>query len=228
MTEEKAEQLPFYEPDSKKEERKPEGEKKYEKPPKLRTVCSISCSMSARDFIGLLKKEGVKAVLDTRVSRNYRGTGFQTSEDDFRFLCEASNIDYYVVGTLAPTTEMRQRLADTFKEVKSAADRDPKAWTTFLESYGNLLRERKPSRNPPLANIINGDYEAIAIVCACRHHDDCHRSMACGLMTTLFPDVGLKILYSGKEPPPRASPRRYRLKDFPWAGLKAESSGGRK
>lgn len=210
------------------EKKPPESGKKYEKPPKLHTVCSISCSMPARDFIGLLKKEGVKAVLDTRVSRNYRGIGFQTSEDDFRFLCESCGIAYHVVETLAPTTEMRQELAKTFKDVKKPADRDPKAWTTFLESYAKLLRERKPSRNPPLADIISGNYEAIAIVCACRHHDDCHRSIACGLMTTLFPEVKLKILYPGGEAPPRTSPRRYRQKDFPEAGLKAEKPEGRK
>ena len=205
-----------------------EGKNKFHEPPTLRKVCSISCSMPARDFIKLLKREGVKAVLDVRVNRNYRAAGFQGAEDDFRFLCELTGIDYHVVHSLTPTAEMRKQFGDTFKFVKRAEDRDPEAWTNFLVDYENLLKERKPFRHSPLIDIIYGDYESIAVACACRHHDDCHRSMACGLIENLFPEVKLKVLYPNNKVPSRASPRRYRLKDFYWSKLRAEKRRGEK
>ena len=190
------------------------------KPPRLKYVFSLSCNLRAREFFRLVKTNQIDAVLDTRVSREYRGPYFSSNEDDFRYLCECNNVTYKVIESLSPTKEMRTVFANRFKDVKSAADRDPMAWTVFLQLYQANLIERKVISNSPLNEILYGDFESLAIVCACKHHDDCHRSYACGLLSTVLPGVKTRILYPGDEPS-RSSPRRYRLADFPWANLTA-------
>lgn len=190
-----------------------------QRPDQLRTICSLSCGLPARAFIGLARDAGITAVLDTRVTREYRGVGFSTAEDDFRFLCELASVEYHVVDSLMPSTEMREEFARTFKDVKEAAKRDPQAWTRYLEQYEKLLQDRRPLRDSNLLQLIYGQHQAIAVVCACRHHDDCHRSYACGLLAGVLPDVTLQVLYPDSTAPKPVSPRRYRLHAFTWAGL---------
>lgn len=200
----------------------------YQPPPNLRRVYSLSCSMPAREFFRIVRSESIQAILDTRINRTYRGRGFSTLEDDFRYLCEVHDVAYFVVESLSPRNEIRQRFARDFKEVKRAADRNPRAWTEFLEGYEARLQQRRPLRSGLLHNILYGDYEAVAIICSCRHHDDCHRSFATGLIATLLTGVEQRVVYPGDREPPKASPRRYRLRDFPWAGLKANDSTRRR
>lgn len=194
------------------------------RPETLRRVYSLSCSMLAREFFRLLRAEGIRAVLDIRENRTYRGWwGFSSSEEDFRYLCELHDIVYFVVESLAPSKAMRSRFARDFKDGKRESDRDPNAWTEYLQQYQALLHQRRPLRSSPLHDILYGDFEAVAIVCSCRHHDDCHRSFAAGMIATLLPEVELKVIYQDGLEPLRASPRRYRFQDFPWAGLKANA-----
>jgi len=200
----------------------------YPAPPTLKRVYSLSCSMPAREFFGLLMAEGIQAVLDTREHRTYRGRGFATSEEDFRYLCERHEMPYFVVESLAPSREIRERFARDFKDIKRAADRDPQAWTAFLEDYQVLLQQRRPLRSGQLHDILYGDFESVAIICSCRHHDDCHRSFATGMIATLLPGVELRVIYPNDEEPPKASPRRYRLREFPWAGLKPNAPARRR
>lgn len=86
------------------------------------------------------------------------------------------------------------------------------------------MQQRKPLRNEILREkILYGVFESVAIVCSCRHHDDCHRSFATGMIATLLPGVEQRVVYPGDREPPRSSPRRYRLHDFRWADLKANA-----
>lgn len=189
------------------------------RPEKLRRVCSISSGLSARDLVGLLRENDVTAFLDTRVNRSYRGRGIATEEDDLRLLLELAGIQYFVVESLMPTHEMRSEFAEVFKDVKNTNERDPSAWTRFLEQYEQTLVHRRPLRTHQLQTLLYGEHRSIAVSCACRHHDDCHRSYACGMLSTLLPDVELRILYPDGRAPAPSSPRRYRLKAFPWANL---------
>lgn len=196
-------------------------------PPVLRTICSISCALDARDLVGLLRENEVSAFLDTRVGRSYRGKGIATHEDDLRFLLELAGISYEIVPSLMPTREMRSEFAARFKDVKRAPDRDPEAWTTFLSQYEQVLQQRRPLRTEQLRSIIYGNHQSIAIACACRHHDDCHRSYACGLLSTVLSGVEQRILYPGGTPPKHSSPRRYRTKAFHWAMLDSNNRSRR-
>ncbi|MBD3311207.1 MAG: DUF488 family protein [Candidatus Magasanikbacteria bacterium] len=195
---------------------------KLEKPPHLRAICSISCSMPARLFFGILKKNQVTMIMDTRRTRDYRGRGFFTSEDDFRYLCKCHDLVYKVVRELSPTREMRATFADEFKFVKKAKDRDPMAWTNFLRSYEDILRSERPLRQGRVHDLLYGEHRVIAIICACQHHEDCHRMLATTMMARYLPGVELKILYPEDKEPRRSYPRRYRLEDFPHFGIQAD------
>lgn len=206
----------------------PEGGKgkKYERPPKLRRVVSISASMSAPVFYKLLQSGNVTALLDTRLSRSYDTARF-THEGDFPYITGLHNIEYVYAPQFAPTREMRDVFDTTFKSAKGP-DRDPNAWTNFLREYERLLIERKPLQDPAIKRVLYGEHEAVAVLCACPHHDDCHRSYATGIMVNYIEGLELRVVYPDKVPS-HASPRRYRLEDFPHAGLRANArqSGSR-
>lgn len=188
-------------------------------PPTLRTICSISCALPAPVFFGLLAANRVNAVLDARITRNFRGEGFSTREADFRWCVEKAGMTYRVMEPLAPTVELREEFA------RLSEAKDPSAWTWYLKQYELLLQGRRPLRSDPLKSVIEGAYSSIAIVCSCQHHDDCHRSYACGMLTHYLTGVDLKILYPGNKEPTRKSPRRYRQHDFPHANLQANGRG---
>lgn len=203
----------------------PEGgkEKKYVRPPKLRRVVSISTSMTAPVFYELLKKENVTAVLDTRLSRSYDGARF-THEGDFPYITKLHGIDCVHAPQFSPTSEMRKVFDDTFKSAKGP-DRDPNAWTDFLRTYERLMVERKPLQDLLIKSVLYGPHEAVAVLCACPHHDDCHRSYATGIMANYIDGVELRVVYPTAKEPNHASPRRYRLVDFPHAGLRVNARG---
>lgn len=196
---------------------------KLEKPPCLRVVCSISCSMAARDFFSLLKQAGVSLVMDTRRTRSYQGRGFATEEEDFRYLCELHGMVYIVTEQLMPPKELREQFGEKFKYVKAAANRDPQAWTNFLLGYQQYLHEQRPLRQGVVHEVLYGSHEKVAVVCACPHHEDCHRLFATSMMVKYLPGVELKVLYMKESK--RSSPRRYRLQDFPYFDIKADKGG---
>lgn len=196
--------------------------KTYEDPSHLRLVCSISCGMPAEAFFGLLAVNGVTLLLDTRVARRYQYAGF-ADERDVSYLCSTFGIRYALAEPLMPTQEMRQEFHERFGDVPKAADRNIEAWTRYLEQYETLLHERRFLTGGSIRDALYGNDENVAVMCHCAHHDDCHRSIAVGIIGTYLPNVEVRILYPNGEAPRRASPRRYRLKPFPHAGLTADA-----
>ncbi len=169
-------------------------------------------------FVNMMKANGATLVLDTRQNRRrYRFSRYKNDEQSLRNACRFSEIQYEVCEILAPTKEIRQRFRRDFQE-KKGHKRNPNAWTEYLEAYENLLQNRMPFKTAEFADILRGPHQTIAVVCACAHHHDCHRSYAVGLMTTVLQGVEMVIAYPDGEPP-RRSPRRIRRKHFPWANL---------
>jgi len=185
----------------------------------------MSLSGRARGFFDQLAKKQVTLVIDTRLSPSYQGAGW-TDGKDLPFFCKCFGVRYLHMPLFAPTKEMRDEIAARFTDA-SPTDRDPRAWTKFLEQYESLMIERKPTRSKEFQEILNGPDQAIAILCACPHHDDCHRSYTCGMIVASYRDLSLGVLYADNKVPLPKSPRRYRLKDFPLAGLRANPRGGK-
>ena len=198
--------------------------KKLPRPPSLRLICSLSVAMRAEEFFRRLRENRVTMLIDTRISTEYDGVGFADGRD-LPYLAHLHGIGYYYAAVLAPTQDMRKNLARDFKKIKYAKDRDPMAWTRFLEEYERLMRDRRPIRHQDLWEIIHGEHEAIAILCFCHCHNDCHRSFTCGMLVRCFDGLELRILErTGLKP---ENPRKYRLHDFAEAGLKANAPARR-
>gem|GEM_PF-4032181 len=130
-------------------------------------------------------------------------------------------VEYIPLEIFAPTAQMRQVLRETFKEVNPKEGHfNPRAWTEYLEDYEKLMMVRHPIHDEFVrSRVIDGPHEVVAFVCSCRHHDDCHRSYVTALFTHWFTGVELRLLYPNGDEPLKASPRRYRLHDFPLVGL---------
>ncbi len=199
------------------EEQPNKAVKKHPALPHLTSICSLSTALRAEEFFDLVKRHEITLLLDTRLSPSYKGAGFADGKD-LPYFARLHGIEYFHAPTLAPTKEIRSDLDATFKSIKSAPDRDPTAWTRFLEDFETLMLERKPVRSEEIQQILRGHHSAVAVLCACQHHDDCHRSYVCGMLVRCFEGLELKILYP-KKPPSPSYPRRYRLHDFPNAGL---------
>ena len=194
-----------------------------------KTIHSMSCGLSARSFFDLVKREKITAVIGTRLTKRYRGFGFATQEDDFCYLCETHGVEYCNGDILAPTDFLRKTFHREFTEPKTTATRNPKAWTEYLVGYETLLQQRKPLQSGLLYDVLYGTTHAsIAIVCSCLHHDDCHRSYPCGVISRYIDNITLSILYPADRPPSRKSPRRYRNQDFVHADLYKNSPKARR
>lgn len=167
----------------------------------------------------------MELVLDTRRVRNYPSARF-SDERDLEYLCAIHGLRYELGTELMPTAELRNRFHETFTDKQFAHERDPHAWTTYLEGYEQLLKDRRALSEGPIHDLLYGSVSAIAILCACAHHEDCHRSYAIGAIQTYVPGIDVRVLYPEGKSPKRESPRRYRLHPFPHAGLPADLPKG--
>ncbi len=189
----------------------------------------ISCGVSAETFFGLLK--GVGLLVDTRRTRSYQYAGFADG-GDLPYLCAVHGVRYVAVEELAPTQEQRDGLAKAFSDVKQAEDRDPEAWTRFLEGYARRLMDQKFLRldGPTYRLLYEQGPKSVAFLCSCGQPDDCHRSVLVGLIGRFVQGVQTAQLMpshlrrEGVEDPKFKSPRRYRVRHLPLAGLRANAT----
>lgn len=207
------------------------GPKKLEAPPTVTHVYGISCGMPAEAFFRLLAHGKIGLLVDTRISRFYQSARFADG-DDLAYLCRHHGVEYAAEPELAPTKDLREELERTFTEVKKAQDRDPEAWSRFLEGYARLLvTERKFLRvgGPTHRLLYEQKHHAVAFLCACGQPEDCHRSVLVGLIGRFVEGVRtgqlmptqLKDDAFGDQA--YKSPRRYRVRRVPSAGLEANA-----
>ncbi len=207
------------------------GTKTLDPPPTVTRVFGVSCGMPAETFFRLLKYGNVDTLVDTRLSRSYQNARFADG-GDLPYLCRVHNVAYKAVDELAPTRELRDALAKAFSDVKRAEDRDPEAWTRFLEGYARLLTDRKFLRvdGPTYGLLYAQGPRSVAFLCACGQPDDCHRSALVALISRfvqgvqtgqLMPSV---LRQKGVEDPAFKSPRRYRVLHIPLANLRANAT----
>lgn len=202
------------------------------RPPSLTTVCGISCGMSARHFFGTLEAERVTMLVDTRQTATYRDARF-AYRDDLAYACERHDVGCAHIAELAPTADLRaayHKVADG----KSAGREDRAvAWTAFLHGYARLVvKDRKVLRDgSPLRELLYGSHERIAFLCACQHHEDCHRRVLLGMIAKHVDGVAVAHLSPenvGGIAPQLKSPRRYLLEAIPVANVSASHMPGRR
>jgi uncharacterized protein (DUF488 family) len=87
---------------------------------------------TAEQFFGLLKKAGIKRLLDVRLNNVSQLAGFTKREDLAFFLREICAADYAHEPLLAPTQEM----LDAFKKKKGS-------WEHYASEFRSLMMERR-------------------------------------------------------------------------------------
>ena len=87
---------------------------------------------TAAEFFGLLKRHGIKRLIDVRLNNVSQLAGFAKREDLQFFLRELCAADYVHEPLLAPTQEM----LDAYKKEKGA-------WEDYERDFLTLMAERK-------------------------------------------------------------------------------------
>ena len=202
------------------------------RPSHLATVCGISSGMSARHFFGTLEAERVTMLVDTRQTTTYRDARFAHG-DDLVYACERYDVGYAHIAELAPTADLRAAYYRVADGKSASRDERAVAWTAFLKGYVRLVAtERKVLRDgSPLRDLLYGPHSRIAFLCACHHHEDCHRRVLLGMIARHVAGVGVSHLSPegvGGIAPSLKSPRRYLLEAIPVANVPASHMPGRR
>jgi uncharacterized protein (DUF488 family) len=87
---------------------------------------------TAEQFFGLLKKAGIKRLLDVRLKNVSQLAGFAKREDLAFFLREICGADYVHDPSLAPTQEM----LDDYKKRKES-------WEHYESQFRSLMTQRR-------------------------------------------------------------------------------------
>lgn len=86
---------------------------------------------SAQQFFGLLRKAGVKRIVDVRLNNGSQLAGFAKKNDLAWFARELCGVDYVHVPSLAPT-----------KELLSGYRQGEISWDTYETRFTALMKER--------------------------------------------------------------------------------------
>jgi uncharacterized protein (DUF488 family) len=114
------------------------------------------------EFIHLLRENGVKAVIDIRLRNTSQLSGYAKRDDLAFVLREGFGISYEHHLDLAPTDS----ILDSFRH-----DKD---WSSYEESFGHLLAERRVEE---AGREVLSRYEDICLLCSEPTADQCHRRL---------------------------------------------------
>lgn len=117
---------------------------------------------TARQFFELLKKNGIKKVIDIRLSNKSQLAGFAKGED-LKYFLELLGIEYVHDVTLAPTEELRKMYNDKGKKM-SFAD--------YTVTFKEIMEKRQCI--PKLKKL---DLDKVCFLCSEEKPDKCHRKL---------------------------------------------------
>lgn len=129
---------------------------------------------SAEQFFGLLRANGIRRVVDIRLSNSGQLAGF-TKHDDLRFfLSEICDAEYVHEPRLAPTKE----LLTSFRDRKLP-------WDEYEQVFEGLMVERR------VADTIDRSLfaEPAVMLCSEATADECHRRLVAEHLKTAWGDV---------------------------------------
>jgi uncharacterized protein (DUF488 family) len=116
---------------------------------------------TAEDFFNLLKKSGVKRVIDTRLNNDSQLAGFKKKNDLAYFLKTIADIDYVHLPELAPTKD----ILDEYKKNKGD-------WETYEDRFYKLIEKRKIETQVS-PDLIDG----ACLLCSEAKPHHCHRRL---------------------------------------------------
>lgn len=130
---------------------------------------------SAEEFFTMLKKAGVKNLIDVRLNNVSQLAGFTKKNDLKFFLKEILDAGYVHVPELAPTKD----ILDGYKKKQIT-------WDQYVRQYEYLLKTRGLSSM--LADI---DFDGACLLCSEPTADKCHRRLAAEYIQSHNPEVSV-------------------------------------
>lgn len=116
---------------------------------------------SAERFFNLIRDNGVKQLVDIRISNSSQLSGFAKGSDLDYFVKEICHIPYTHVTDFAPTKDLLDRWHK--KEV---------TWEQYEQEYRSILKERNILKNHSIKKL-NG----VCFLCSEDTPDYCHRRL---------------------------------------------------
>jgi uncharacterized protein (DUF488 family) len=129
---------------------------------------------SAPEFFGILRRAGIKRLLDVRLNNSSQLAGFTKSSDLPFLLHEICGAEYVHEPLLAPT----QDILDAYKKNKGS-------WQVYEQQFMDLMARRKVEEK------IAPDLFAVPTVLLCSEPtaDQCHRRLVVEHLRKHWPDV---------------------------------------
>jgi uncharacterized protein (DUF488 family) len=127
---------------------------------------------SARTFFGLLEQNGVKKIIDTRISNNSQLAGFAKGADLAFFAERIGGIDYEHRLEFAPTRE----LLDAYRNKKMT-------WDAYTTAYLGLLEERH------INTIDIASLDEACLLCSEHLPTQCHRRLLAEYLQQIEPTI---------------------------------------
>lgn len=134
---------------------------------------------SAEGFFGLLKRHGIKRLVDVRLNNVSQLAGFTKREDLQFFLREICGAEYHHEPLLAPT----QDILDAYRKKKSS-------WKEYEQKFLALMASRK------IGERIDYSLFAVPAVLLCSEPtpEHCHRRLVVEYLQTKWGDLQVKHL----------------------------------
>jgi uncharacterized protein (DUF488 family) len=133
---------------------------------------------TASEFFGLLRKSGVKRVVDVRLNNISQLAGFSKRNDLKYFLKEICEIDYIHLPILAPT----QDILDAYKRHKGD-------WSVYEPAFLELMRKREIEKQIDPAIIKGG-----CLLCSEDKPHHCHRRLVADYLRQHWGDLDVRHL----------------------------------
>ena len=129
---------------------------------------------TAAEFFGILRRNGIKRLVDVRLNNLSQLAGFTKRDDLEFFLREICDAEYIHQPLLAPTQEM----LDAYKKAKGA-------WADYEKEFLALMAERKIE-----VEIDPALFDAPAVLlCSEPTAENCHRRLVVEYLQTKWNNV---------------------------------------
>lgn len=132
---------------------------------------------SARRFFELLEQNGVKKIIDTRISNGSQLAGFAKGTDLAFFAERIGGMRYEHVLAFAPTKE----LLDRYRQKQMT-------WAEYTVAYLDLLRERD------VAAVDTSTLHEAVLLCSEHEPDQCHRRLLADYLQKADPSIEITHL----------------------------------
>lgn len=143
------------------------------------TVFTIGfAKKSAREFFEVLRRAGVRKVVDIRLNNVSQLAGF-TKKDDLAYFLEA-------VGGIG--YEHRPQLAPT-KEILDGYKKKALTWAQYEERFRALMAERQAE-----TLVAPGDLDRACLLCSEPKADKCHRRLVAEYLRSKWGNVEIRHL----------------------------------